>query len=146
MPSHIFVRLGLWDDCINSKLASIESAKCYAESAGLKGHWDEELHSIDYLEYAYLQKGDMKQAKKQWDYLRTFTNVSPVNFKDAYTFAAVPARYVLENRLWKEAAQLQLYPYFIFPWNKFRWQEAINHFARLLGAVHTSESQLAQSE
>ena len=45
MPSHIFTRLGLWDECINSNLVSISSAKCYAENAGIKGHWAEELHS-----------------------------------------------------------------------------------------------------
>jgi tetratricopeptide (TPR) repeat protein len=57
MPSHIFTRLGLWDECIESNLASIEAAKCYAENAGIKGHWDEELHGMDYVVYAYLQKG-----------------------------------------------------------------------------------------
>ncbi|MBL7743922.1 MAG: hypothetical protein JNN00_10655 [Chitinophagaceae bacterium] len=56
MPSHIFTRLGLWDECIESNKVSVSSAKCYAESAGIKGHWDEELHGLDYLVYAYLQK------------------------------------------------------------------------------------------
>ena len=58
MPSHIFTRLGLWDESIHSNIASTMAAKCYAESAGIKGHWDEELHGLDYLVYAYLQKGD----------------------------------------------------------------------------------------
>ena len=56
MPSHIFTRLGLWDDCIHSNLKSIEAAKCYGESAGIPGHRDEELHGLDYLVYACLQK------------------------------------------------------------------------------------------
>ncbi|HSF45452.1 MAG TPA: hypothetical protein VLA58_05555, partial [Chitinophagaceae bacterium] len=58
MPSHIFIRLGLWDESIRSNLASTASAKCYAENAGIKGHWDEELHGMDYLVYAYLQKAE----------------------------------------------------------------------------------------
>jgi len=56
MPSHIFIRLGLWDESIQSNLVSASSAKCYAEKANIKGHWDEELHSFDYLVYSYLQK------------------------------------------------------------------------------------------
>lgn len=68
MPSHIFTRLGLWNESIQSNLASTASAKCYAESAGIKGHWDEELHGLDYLVYAYLQKGENDLAKKQLDY------------------------------------------------------------------------------
>ena len=136
MPSHIFTRLGLWDESISSNLTSTASAKCYAENAGLKGHWDEELHGMDYLVYAYLQKGDDSLAKAQWDYLRTIREVYPANFKVAYAFAAIPARYVLENKKWKEAASLEIYPT-SFPWNKFPWEEAIIHFARLLGSVHT---------
>ena len=100
MPSHIFTRLGLWSECIQSNQVAASSARCYAENAGLKGHWDEELHAIDYLVYGYLQKGDNTNAKQQWDYLAGITEVSPVNFKVMYAFAAVPSRYVLENKLW----------------------------------------------
>lgn len=135
MPSHIFTRLGLWDECIHSNLKSIEAAKCYAESADIAGHWDEELHGLDYLVYAYLQKGENILAEKQIEYLNTIKNVYPVNFKVAYAFAAIPSRYVLENKKWKEAAALEKHPA-DFSWNNFPWQEAIIHFTRLLGAVH----------
>jgi tetratricopeptide (TPR) repeat protein len=145
MPSHIFTRLGLWDECISSNLASTTAAKCYAENAGLNGHWDEELHGMDYLMYAYLQKADDSLAKAQWDYLQTIRTVNPANFKVAYAFAAIPARYVLEKKMWKEAASLELYPS-EFPWEKFAWQKAINHFARLLGDVHTGLMDSARSE
>ena len=145
MPSHIFTRLGLWDDCIKSNLAAASSAKCYAETAGIKGHWDEELHALDYLVYAYLQKGDNVLAKKLWDYLKTINEVEPFNFKVAYAFAAIPARYVLENKLWKEAAGLQLHNE-NFPWQNFPWQKAIIHFARVLGSVHTGNIDAAKTE
>ncbi|MEK7253596.1 MAG: hypothetical protein AAB316_02535, partial [Bacteroidota bacterium] len=62
MPSHIFTRLGLWDESINSNSDAAASAVCYAESAGFEGHWDEEMHALDYLVYAHLQKGDNKKA------------------------------------------------------------------------------------
>jgi tetratricopeptide (TPR) repeat protein len=145
MPSHIFTRLGMWDDCIHSNIKSVAAAKCYAESAGIKGHWDEELHGLDYLVYAYLQKGDNTAVKEQLKYIGTFGEVYPINFKVAYTFAASPARAALENKSWQEAAGLQLRPV-NFPWKKFPWQEAIIHFARLLGAAHTADSSSAQSE
>src|SRR5579871_3028255 len=145
MPSHIFTRLGLWDECIQSNLVSTASAKCYAENAGIKGHWDEELHGMDYLVYAYLQKGDNDHAKEQYDYLKTIHEVYPVNFKDAYAFAAIPARYFLENKMWKEAAGITLSPV-DFPWQKFPWQEAIIHFARLLGSAHINDLNLARAE
>ncbi len=145
MPSHIFTRLGLWDECIQSNLVSTSAARCYAENAAIKGHWDEELHGMDYLVYAYLQKGDNNMAKQQCDYLDTIDTVFPVNFKDAYAFAAIPARYFLENKMWKEAAGLQFHPAG-FPWQKFPWQKAIVHFARVLGFVHTDHTDSAVAE
>ncbi len=145
MPSHIFTRLGLWDECIRSNLISTASAKCYAENAGIKGHWDEELHGMDYLVYAYLQKGENDSARQQYDYLRTIKQVYPVNFKDAYAFAAIPARYFLENRMWKEAASMEILPA-DFPWQNYPWQKAIIHFTRLLGSVHTGDIDAAKRE
>ncbi|MEO8111921.1 MAG: tetratricopeptide repeat protein [Ginsengibacter sp.] len=145
MPSHIFTRLGLWDECINSNLKSIGAAKCYAEQTGIKGHWDEELHGLDYLVYAYLQKGENKLAEEQVKYVDTINEVYPVNFKDAYAFAAIPSRYLLENKKWNDAAALQIHPV-NFPWNNFPWQEAIIHFARLIGAAHIGNLNAAKIE
>lgn len=145
MPSHIFTRLGLWDECIQSNLVSVSSAQCYAPKAKIRGHWDEELHGIDYLVYAYLQKGDDENAKQQLNYLQTIHEVYPVNFKTAYAFAAIPARYALERKTWKEAASLSLQPN-NFPWEKFPWEESIIHFARSLGALHLNDVSTAKAE
>jgi tetratricopeptide (TPR) repeat protein len=145
MPSHIFTRLGLWDEAIQSNIASTTSAKCYAETAGIKGHWDEELHGLDYLVYAYLQKGDTKRVKEQLDYFKTIREVHPVNFKVAYSFASIPSRYVLENKMWKDAAALEIHPA-NFSWEKFPWQKAIMHFTRCLGASHSNQLELAKAE
>ena len=145
MPSHIFTRLGLWDECISSNLESVSSAKCYAAAAGIKGHWDEELHGMDYLVYAYLQKGENAQAEAQLKYLDSINMVYPVNFKVAYAFAAIPSRYYLENKLWSQAATLPLHPA-AFAWEKFPWQEAILHFARFMGAIHSGKTIVADTE
>ena len=145
MPSHIFTRLGLWDDCIRSNQASVAAARCYAQTAGIRGHWDEELHGLDYLIYAYLQKGDTRAAEEQLRYLDTIREVYPANLKVAYTFAAAPARVALENRDWAAAASLPLHSGGLV-WAQFPWQEAINHFARLLGNIHLEKIEAAQSE
>ena len=145
MPSHIFTRLGLWDECIKSNLVSVSAAKCYAEKANIKGHWDQELHGMDYLAYAYLQKGQDDLATQQLDYLQTINEVYPVNAIAAYAFAAIPARYMLERKMWKQAAALRLHPA-NFAWEKFPWQRAIIHFARVIGAVNTNQLNEAKNE
>ena len=145
MPSHIFTRLGLWTECINSNLASVSSAQCYAQSAGIKGHWDEELHGLDYLVYGYLQRGENNLAKKQVDYVLNMKVVHPANFKVAYAFASIPSRYVLENKLWTEAANLNAHSA-NFNWKDFPWQKAIIHYTRLLGSVHGSNPGSAKIE
>jgi len=144
MPSHIFTRLGLWDECIKSNLVSVSYAKCYAMSAGINGTWDQELHGIDYLVYAYLQKGNNKLAKEQRDYLNTIGVVYPGSGTAAYAFAAIPARYALENKNWAAAATLQMHP--AFPWQKFPWQKAIVNFTRALGFVNTNKIDSAKDE
>lgn len=143
MPSHIFTQLGLWDESINSNINSTASALCYAESIDPEGHWDEELHGMDYLVYAYLQIGENQKANEQYEYLKMFKKVFPVNFKIAYSAAAIPSRIALENRNWAEAANLELPPLDI-DWNDFPWQKSILHFARAMGSVRSGD--IASSE
>ena len=66
MPSHIFTRLGLWNESINTNINSASSAVCYAESIAPGAHWDEEVHAMGYLVYAYLQIGENKKANEQF--------------------------------------------------------------------------------
>lgn len=145
MPSHIFIRLGLWSESIQSNLNSISSAQCYVQNMGIEGHWDEELHGMDYLIYAYLQKANDDKAKEQLKYLKTINNVFPQNFKVAYAFAAIPARYALERKDWAAALQLELSPA-NFPWEKFPWEKANIHFGKLMGAVHSNKPAVAKNE
>jgi tetratricopeptide (TPR) repeat protein len=142
MPSHIFTRLGLWDESVSSNINSMEAAKCYAQNEALPGHWDEELHGLDYLVYAYLQQGRDDKALEQVQYLQSIDKTSPVNFKVAYCYAAVPVRYVLERRDWAKASTLELTPA-NFPWKDFPWQSSIVSFGRLLGAVHEKKTDVA---
>ena len=62
MPSHIFTRLGLWQDAIRSNLDAQAAARTYVVRNHLPGAWDEQLHAMDYLAYAYLQGAQDKLA------------------------------------------------------------------------------------
>ncbi|TBW29963.1 hypothetical protein [Gramella sp. KN1008] len=146
MPSHIFTRLGLWDESISTNLKSVESAICYAESIAPGAHWDEEVHAMGYLVYAYLQIGNNKLAYQQYDYLKTFKEVFPANFKIAYTAAAIPSRLAVENKNWEEAANLELPQKLEIEWAEFPWQSSLLHFAKALGYIHLDKLDFAQKE
>ena len=143
MPSHIFTRLGLWQEVIQSNLDAVSSAKAYAIRNHLSGTWDEQLHAMDYLAYAYLQSGQDKQARGVVDELNRIQKAEPENFKGAYSFSAIPARYALERRQWSEAVALKLSPAW-FPWQRFPWAEAHLHFARAVGAARSGNVGLAR--
>jgi hypothetical protein len=148
MPSHIFTRLGFWQEAIRSNLDAKASAKAYATRNKLSGVWDEQFHAMDYLAYAYLQGAQDKEAAGVLDELRGIQKSEPANFKVAYCYTAVPARYALERRQWNEAAKLELPQGALgaFPWQQFPWAEAHIHFARAIGAARTGDAVAARNE
>ena len=148
MPSHIFTRLGLWQEAIRSNLDAHAAARAYAHRHNLRDAWDEQLHAMDYLMYAYLQGAQDKKALGVLQELRNFQQIDPINFKVAYALSAIPARYALERRQWSEAANLPVNPPNLpnFPWEKFRWAESHVHFARAIGAVHEGDVESARKE
>jgi len=148
MPSHIFTRLGLWQEAIQSNLDARASAKAFAARHHMVGAWDEQIHAMDYLAYAYLQGAQDKAALGVLNELNQIRQVDPPSFKVAYAFAAIPARYALERRQWSEAAKLSLQPGGMknFPWQNFRWAEADIHFARAVGAARTGDTAAAGRE
>lgn len=143
MPSHIFTRLGMWERSLASNHDSTRSAAEYTERADLPGHYDEGLHSIDYLMYAMLQTARDKEAEALLGRLRGIERSSPQNFKAAYTYASSPVRYALERRQWEEAQRLELKPD-SFPWDQFPWAQAINSFGRGIGAARSGNLDTAR--
>ena len=97
MPSHIFTRLGLWDDSITSNLAAREAAHQQADTG-------EELHAMDYLVYAYLQSGRDKDAAQVIQELKNMLKLNAGDFKIAYASTAMQVRYAVERGQWAEAA------------------------------------------
>lgn len=145
MPSHIFTRLGLWDRSLASNHDSTQSAAEYTVQAQLPGHYDEGLHSMDYLMYAMLQTARDEEASALLDTLRGIGKTDTENFKVAFTYASSPARYALERRQWEEASELELKPD-EFLWDDFPWARSIHHFARGIGAARNNQLEKARGE
>ena len=146
MPSHIFTRLGLWEESIESNVNSASSARCYAEASAMDGHWSNELHAMGYLVYAYLQKGDNTKAIEQYEYMKTMSKIYPSNIAAiAYPFAAVPARIALENRQWENAANVEPHDSEL-QWENYPWQKSLMHFARAIGSSHLKDFSSAEKE
>jgi hypothetical protein len=144
MPSHIFVRLGLWDESIRSNLDSAASAAAaVAESHPGAVSYDA-LHAHDYLAYAYLQLGQDSRAREVRDEVARARKFDVPNFAAAYALAAVPARYALERRQWAEAAALQQ-PSADMPWESFPYVAPITDFAVAIGAARSGDPARARS-
>ncbi|HUA16614.1 MAG TPA: hypothetical protein VMG31_15065 [Verrucomicrobiae bacterium] len=132
MPSHIFTRLGLWQESIDSNLASANAAR----KQGLAG---DELHATDYLVYAYLQIGQGREARKLAESMPTVHRNDAAYFAGLYATASIPARLAVEEHRWADAAKLTLPPN-IFPGGRYRWTEADFYFARGLGAARSGDA------
>jgi hypothetical protein len=145
MPSHIFTRLGLWQESIDSNLASANAGKAYYARLGKSTVWDQTLHALDYVVYAYLQTGQDKRARAVLEDVRATPKAEPENFAAAYAYAAIPARVALEQHRWSEAATL-VPGTTSFPWDQFAWGQAITAFARAVGAARTGDVASARAE
>jgi hypothetical protein len=125
MPSHIFTRLGLWQESIDSNRASAAAARKNA----LVG---DELHAMDYLAYAYLQTGQDREAQNVLASLPKAVAGDSAYFTALYATAAIPSRLAIERHRWSEAATLEL-PSNTFPGGRYAGTEGDLYFARALG-------------
>ncbi len=138
MPSHIYTRLGMWDEAIASNRASADAARDYAATLKRPATEAQELHALDYMAYSYLQEGRDAEAKKIVDYVGTVRQTNPaLEFSAAYALAAIPARDALERNAWSEAAALRVpnLPH----WSSFPFMEALIEYSRALGRAHLGD-------
>ncbi len=134
MPSHIFTRVGAWRE-------SIESNRTSAQAGGDKSF--DKWHAYDYMVYAHLQLGEHEAARGVVD--EALKNPARIDHPaTAYAYAAMPARLALERAAWKEAATLELVP--DFPWKKYTFAEAVNAYARGIGAAMSGDAALARAQ
>ena len=132
MPSHIFTRVGAWQESINSNTASEKAAKEATDYA-------EQLHAMDYEVYAYLQLGQDDRAKTLIEEMKTVPVSSATFLAGSYALAASPARYVVERGDWQGAAALEVRP------DPLPYIPAISWFAKGLGAARSGDTAAAQA-
>jgi tetratricopeptide (TPR) repeat protein len=134
MPSHIFTRVGAWEDSADTNRRS--------EAAARKGGGgvDEALHAIDYQVYAYLQLARDSDARRALE--RALADGPRASNRPAgpYALAAAPARYALERGDWAAAAQLPVRE------SPVLQATAITHFARAIGAARSGSPQAAADD
>ena len=132
MPSHIFTRVGAWQDSAATNVRSMEVAKAGGEA-------DEAYHAVDYMVYAYLQLSRDAEARRAIDEAMKVSGTTP-RFIAPYAIAAMPARYAFERGAWPEAAKLQpaggTYPFV----------ESITYFARSVGAARSGDLAAARKD
>jgi hypothetical protein len=133
MPSHIFTRVGYWQESIDSNMASGRVAK-------EAGDFHEQLHAMDYLVYAYLQLGQDKKAGDVVEAMNAVTGFSESAIPGPYARAASPARYAVERGDWKAAAALEVRP------SPLPQAQAMTYFARAVGAAHTGDLAAARAD
>lgn len=133
MPSHIYTRLGLWQDSVASNLAA-------RTAAAAQGDIGEQLHAMDYLTYAYLQLGRDPDAARVLEDLRGMSDLHGDVFKIGYAASAMPVRYAIERRQWQEAAQL-------VPMAEAQPQVlAVTAWARAVGLARSGQQEAARPE
>ena len=140
MPSHTFTRVGSWQESIDTNIASGEASRREGSTA-------EELHTMDYRTYAYLQTGQDAAARTVVDGLpEVRARFNPDAIGSAapssagfFALAAIPARYALERGDWAAAARLATPP------SRYPYADALTQFARALGAARSGETATARS-
>jgi hypothetical protein len=130
MPSHIFTRIGRWEDSIETNLRSAEVARAREETF-------DEVHALDYIVYAHLQTGRPGAARDVVAGLDRFAAWSAPTPIAYYALAAMPARYALERGAWEEAAGLGTRRFGV------PFVDAITHFARAVGAARAGRPEAA---
>jgi tetratricopeptide (TPR) repeat protein len=138
MPSHIFTRLGMWDESIAANRVSAEASRAYAKLRHRDATEAEELHALDYLAYSYLQEAKDTEAKKIVDLAAKVRKTNPeLEFSAAYALAAIPTRYAFERNDWASAATLPIpeLPH----WSSFPFMEALIEYGHALGRAHTGD-------
>ena len=133
MPSHIFTRLGYWDDSIASNMAARKAAHD-------QGDVGEELHAMDYLTYAYLQRGRFTEAAAVLRDLNNMPELKAADFKIGYAGTAMPVRYAIERQKWDEAAKIDAMP------GSAPHVAAIAYWARALGIARGENPKPADAE
>ena len=142
MPSHIFVRLGKWEETIDWNVRSAGAALENPVNGMTSLHYP---HALDYMMYGYLQIGEEEKARQTLEAVRQIEQAQP-HFASAYGIAAPQARYYLEQQRWEEAASLEGNQPDALQWEDYPAAAALFHYARGLGAARSDDLEQAEAE
>jgi tetratricopeptide (TPR) repeat protein len=120
MPSHIFNRLGLWKESIDSNLGAVAAARAMENI-------DQQMHPMDFLDYAYLQIGREDKALALLEEIKGLQQPAATS----YMLGLLPARHAVELHDWKTAAALETQP------GSDSWTREITYWARVIGAARS---------
>jgi tetratricopeptide (TPR) repeat protein len=142
MPSHTYSMMGMWEESIKANQAALAAANDYAAKNYPDATNPAALHSMDFMEYAYLQLGKDKQAKAIADQAAAVKKIQTpgMTMSTDNALAAVPARYALERGDWARAAILEPHP------GLSGYAGAITYFVRTIGALKTGDSEGARQD
>src|SRR5713226_507088 len=141
MPSHLFTRVGSWDESISSNQKSAELAAAAEVNSKNGEARDQRLHAMDYLVYAELQSGRVSKAKAVLDEMNALPPVSGLTLTGNYGASAIPARLTIELGNWEQAAQLRVVE------GAVPWAQAISWTAIGVGSARSKNlEKAAQAE
>jgi len=132
MPSHVFTRVGAWEDSIATNRRSAQIAVTGNEA-------DEAYHAEDYAVYALLQLARDDEARREIDTAMKVQGISD-RFVAYYAIAAMPARYAMERGAWRDAMALEAKP------SKYPFVDALTRYARAIGAARANDVAAAQQD
>jgi len=141
MPSHIFVRLGMWPETINWNTRSAKAAEEQSKEI-MSFHY---LHAVDYLIYAYIQQGQYHKAENLLEKVNSIEKYQD-SFGSAYGIAGAQSRSIVEQKKWEEAATMKVRTHSKFPWDKYPQYEAITYYVRGLGAARSGNIESAMKD
>lgn len=141
MPTHIFTRLGKWDESIDLNLRSAAAAWKFPFNGQISGQY---FHALDYLVYAFLQKSEYDKVEDIAASIDTLSGELQVSSATAYALAAIKGRMALEYQHWTDAANLLIDNQSKFPWEIYPQYEALVYFARGIGAGRSGNPEIAK--
>jgi tetratricopeptide (TPR) repeat protein len=134
MPTHIFTRVGLWQESIIMNKRSAAAALRHPAGSEISLHYP---HALDYLAYAYLQQADDRRARQVMAEILDKSGSYQSHIAASYAFTAIPARFALERQQWEDAAALKPSLPKNYSMDNFPAMEAVTYFARALGAARS---------
>ena len=142
MPTHIFTRLGKWQESIDLNLRSAAAAQKLPVNGAISLHY---FHALDYLAYAYLQQSEYEKAYSVVEELNNLSGTFQSHPATAYAIGAIRGRLALEYQKWDEASKLSLADQANFPLEKFPQFEALVYYAKGIGAARNRDFKIAKT-